>query len=160
MTTLSKNNGGGKLGTCLHCKATFPYRSNKKYCNPTCRQYGNRVQQNSTYSPTTASQIEETLHSARFLADMIYDLSPFDRLGAMKDLIDAARAGDSKLRRVLSSQYIRHLPEDQDWVRAYGSRENLTVSEMANRYCWRFWKANVTDVVYDRCEEPETGETT
>ena len=160
MPTLSKNNGEGKLGTCLHCKANFLYRSNKKYCDATCRQYRNRVQQNSESSPVTAREIEEILHSARALADFLYEHSPFERLGVMKDLIDEARAGNARLRRVLSNQYIRNLPKEHDWVRAYGSEENLTISEAANRYCWRFWKSNVTDVVYNRCEEPETGETT
>ena len=158
--TLSKKAYEGRLGTCLHCKSTFPQRSNKKYCSPKCRQYGNRVKQNSTNSPTTARDVEETLHSARALADLIYDLPTSEQLGFMRELIETARDGNTKLRRVLSNQYIRHLPEEQNWVRGHGSRENFTISEMANRYCWRFWKANVTDVVYGLCEEPETGETT
>jgi hypothetical protein len=158
--TLSKKAYEGRLGTCLHCKSTFPQRSNKKYCSPKCRQYGNRVKQNSTNSPTTARDVEETLHSARALADLIYDLPTSEQLGFMRELIESARDGNTKLRRVLSNQYIRHLPKEQDWVRGHGSRDNFTISEMANRYCWRFWKANVTDVVYGLCEEPETGETT
>lgn len=87
---------------------------------------------------------------------MLYNLPKGEQLGFMKKLVDDARAGNSKLRRILSNKYLRHPPKDAEWLYPYGC--HLTIAQSANRYCWRYWGANVTDVVYGRCEEPETGE--
>lgn len=92
------------------------------------------------------------------MADTLYDLPPFERLGHMKDLIDEARAGNAKLRKLLSNYRLRKPSQDEEWLYARGSRQYMTIAQAANAYCYCYWGTHVTDVVYDRCPEPETGE--
>ena len=92
------------------------------------------------------------------MADRLYDLPPFERLGHMKALIDEAREGNTKLRNLLSNYYLRHPNKSDEWLYARGSRKYMTIAQAANAYCWKFWGIHVTAVVYDRCDEPETGE--
>lgn len=94
------------------------------------------------------------------MADSYYNLPPFERLGHMKELVDEARGGNSKLRNLLSNYYLRHPSESDKWLHARGSRGYGTIAQAANAYCWRYWGTHVTDVVYNRCDEPETGEVT
>jgi hypothetical protein len=37
------------------------------------------------------------------------------------------------------------------------TRAYPTIAQAADRYCWKFWGHHVTDVVYDRCDEPDDG---
>ena len=76
----------------------------------------------------------------------------------MKELIDEARGGNTKLRNLLSNYYLRHPNKSDEWLYARGSRQYMTIAQAANAYCWKFWGTHVSDVVYDRCDEPETGE--
>ena len=152
------NTTGGGLATCLHCHSKMPCRANKKYCSDRCRQYGNRNKQNSQNSKGKARENYELFDTARLMADRFHDLPPFERLGHMKALIDEARGGNTKLRNLLSNYYLRHPNKPDEWLHARGSRQYMTIAQAANAYCWRFWGTHVTDVVYDRCDEPETGE--
>ena len=91
------------------------------------------------------------------MADRLYDLPPFERLGHMKELIDEARGGNTKLRNLLSNYYLRHPNKADRWLHARGNRQFFTIAQAANAYCWRYWGTHVSNVVYDRCDEPETG---
>lgn len=152
------NTDGGGLATCPQCLSQFPYRSNKKYCGATCRQYGNRNKQNSQDSRDKARENYELFDTARLMADRLYDLPPFERLGHLKELIDEARGGNTKLRNLLSNYYLRHPNKSDEWLHARGSRQYSTIAQAANAYCWEYWGTHVTDVAYNRCDEPETGE--
>jgi len=152
------NTTGGGLATCLHCHCEMSYRANKKYCSDQCRQYGNRSKQNSQSSPAKARQNYELFDTARLMADRLYDLPPFERLGHMKALIDEARGGNTQLRELLSNFRLRNPSNNERWLYARGSREYMTIAQAANAYCYRFWGTHVTNVVYDRCDEPEIGE--
>ena len=155
---MSDTKAGGGLATCLHCHSEMNYRPNKKYCSDKCRQNGNRNKQNSHSSRTKARENYELFDTARLMADKLYDLPPFERLGHMKALIDEARGGNSHLRNLLSNYYLRHPNKTDHWLHARGNRQYFTIAQAANVYCWKYWGTNVTDVVYDRCHEPHTGE--
>jgi len=95
----------------------------------------------------------------RRMADFLYSLPPEQRLGHMQGLISQAREGNTKLREVLSNWKLRHPhPEDEKYLFARGSRQYCTIAQAAQHYCKRFWKANVSDVVYCRVPDPPTGE--
>ena len=86
-------------------------------------------------------------------------MPPAQRLGYMKSLIDLARSGeDIRLRDILSNYKLLHPHPINDTHLFYrGNRVYLTIAQEASRYCKRFWKANVKDVVYGRAPEPPTG---
>ena len=93
------------------------------------------------------------------MAATLYSLPPSERLGHMKVLIDEARAGNTQLREILSNHKLLHPdPFGDVWLFYRRSRSYCTIAQAANNYCKRYWKANVSDVVYCRCKEPETGE--
>ena len=143
----------------LTCTNTFSPRGNaKKYCSPKCRQYGNRAKQNSLHSPTKARTNYELFETARRMADTLYGLPPFERLGYMKDLIDEARAGNTQLRELLTNYYLRNPPPECDYLYGQGKYFNYTIAQAANAYCWHFWGTHVNNVVRNKCDDPETGE--
>ena len=76
----------------------------------------------------------------------------------MKKLIDHARkGGDAQLRDILSNyKLLRPHPLEDRHLFHRRSRSYLTIAQAASRYCRRFWKADVREVVYGRA--PETGE--
>ena len=152
------NTCGGGLATCLHCRSEMTSRSNKKYCSDKCRQYGNRNKQNSANSSAVARRNYVLFDTARLMADRLYNLPPSERLGHIKALIDEARTGNTQLRELLSNHRLRNPSDSERWLHARGSRQYCTIAQAANAYCFRFWGTHVTDVVYDRCDEPETGE--
>lgn len=147
-----------EVGVCTNCGAEFPYRSNKIYCSKSCGRHARRPKQSSKHSPTKKLDNKRFFEEARFLAETMYDLPPFERLGFMKELIDQARAGDTRLRELLSNYKLRRANPHEAWWFPRGCREYCTISQAAQNYCRRFWKANVSDVVYCRVGEPETGE--
>ena len=155
---MSDTKAGGGLATCPQCHSEMSYRSNKRYCSDKCRQYGNRTKQNSANSPAVARRNYVLFDTARLMADRLYNLPPSERLGHMKALIDEAREGNTQLRELLSNYRLRNPSNNEKWLYARGSREYMTIAQAANAYCYRFWGTHVTNVVYDRCDEPEIGE--
>ena len=87
-------------------------------------------------------------------------MPPAERLGFVKDLIDHARAGgDTQLRDILSNFKLLHPnPREDLFLFFRGKSHHLTIAQVASRYCRRFWKADVREVVYGRAPEPPTGE--
>ena len=96
---------------------------------------GNRNKQNSQNSRGKARENYELFDTARLMADRLYDLPPFERLGHMKELIDEARGGNTKLRNLLSNYYIRHPSKADRWLHARGNRQFFTIAQAANAYC-------------------------
>ena len=146
---------------CQHCKNPFRYRKSKKYCCSNCRVYACRPQQNSYSSPAKRHKNLMLYDTAMRLAEMLYTLPPHQRLGFIKTLIDDARAGNTKLREILSNHQLRHPDPIKDRCLFYRrSRSYCTIAQAAQNYCKRFWCEDVTNVVYGRCPEPPTGEVT
>ena len=146
---------------CQYCKNPFIYRKSKKFCCSNCRVYACRPKQNSQCSPAKRRKNLMLYDTAMRLAEMLYSLPPHQRLGYMKTLIDKARAGDTKLRDILSNHTLRHPDPIKDrWLFYRGSRNYCTIAQAAQNYCKRFWHEDISDVVYCRCPEPPTGEVT
>lgn len=145
---------------CINCGTSFiASRKDKKYCSDNCRKDFSRLPQNSLSSPTKARKNAEFFDTARRMGERLYDLPPTARLGFMKELIDMARAGNTPLREILSNWKLRHPhPENDSWMFPRGRRSYSTIAQAAQAYCRKFWGANVDDVVYNRVDEPPTGE--
>ena len=152
--------GASKALFCCVCGATIQsQRSTKKYCGANCRQKANRNQQNSASSKTKARTNAELFDRAKRLAEELYASPPEKRLGFMQSLIAEARAGNTKLREVLTNQkLLRPNPIKEKHLFHRSDPTFCTIAQAAQYYCKRYWKANVADVAYNRVEEPEKGE--
>lgn len=96
--------------------------------------------------------------TAKRMAESLYSLPPFLRLGLMQEVIALARAGDPALRRILTHHLLLRPDQSSAWLfhrRAPASY--LTIAQAADRYCLRFWGHGVADVVMGRAPEPATG---
>ena len=152
--------GASKALFCCVCGTTIQsQRSTKKYCSANCRQKANRNQQNSASSKTTARTNAEFFDRAKRLAEELYALPPEKRLGFIQSLIAASRAGNTKLREVLTNQkLLRPNPIEGKHLFHRSEPTYCKIAQAAHYYCKRYWKANVANVAYNRVEEPETGE--
>jgi hypothetical protein len=148
-----------KLRLCKHCECQFEARrKDKVYCSTKCRVYSSRPIQNSEHSNAKKRKNAEFFDTALRMAERLYSLPPFERLGYLKDLIDEARSGNTKLREILSNYKLLHPhPKNEKWMFPRKSRAYSTIAQAAHGYCWLFWKADVYDVVYNRAPEPEDG---
>jgi len=152
-------NAGAGFTVCPGCGEPFPYRSNKRTCSARCRTKVNRTTQNGTESPSKRRQLIHRNDTAMVLAERLYSLPPCERLGYMQELIQRAREGDTWLREVLSNH--RLIKPNPIYDRKLFYRRNpeyRTISQAAQNYCKRFWKANVWEVVHNKVPEPPTGE--
>lgn len=154
------NEGASEALFCCVCGTTIQsQRTTKKYCSANCRQKANRNQQYSASSTTKARTNAEFFDRAKRLAEVLYTLPPEKRLGFMQQLIGEARAGNTKLREVLTNQkLLRPNPIEEKHLFHRSDPAYCTIAQAAQYYCKRFWKANVADVAYNRVEEPETWE--
>lgn len=153
------------LRACEDCQEPFtPRRKDQRYCSDRCRK--NRSQKarrrdvpvNSTFSPSKRQDNRRLFGSAARYAEMLYSKSPGERLGFMKGLIDAARAGDKRLRQILTNQYILNAGPDQPWLFFPRPEGYYTITQAADRYCQMYWGASVADVINGGLPEPPTGE--
>lgn len=148
-----------KLRLCKHCECQFEARrKDMVYCSANCRVYASRSIQNSQNSPTKRRTNYELFDTAILMGDRLYSLPPFERLGYIKGLIDNARSGNTKLREILSNYKLLHPdPENERWMLPRRCPEYSTIAQAAHLYCWKFWCADVRDVVYCRVPEPDDG---
>lgn len=158
---------GGGPATCPHCEREFmPRRKDMRFCHPNCRKAHSRGPQNSRHSRSKARHNAEFFETARRMGETLYSLPPQERLGHMKGLIDEARGsseysrqGNTQLRAILSNHKLIHPnPVSEFWLFPRSSWAYCTIAQAAQRYCKRYWHADVADVVYCRVDEPDTGE--
>lgn len=144
---------------CEHCGAAYEARrSTKRFCSDTCRVYANRPLQNAYNSPTKRRKDAEFFDAALRIGEALYALPLDQQLGYMQNLITQARNGDSKLRQILTNhKLLKPNPVRELWLFPYGTPMYCTIAQAAKRYCWKFWEADVSDVVYCRVAEPPTG---
>ena len=146
---------------CPKCNKLVTGRPNKIYCSSNCRKRDNEFTRNSFCSVTKRRENTEFFYRAVRLSESYYTLPPAERLGFVKDLIDYARGSkdDAQIRDILSNYKLLHPNPREDFFLFYrGKPHHLTIAQVAARYCKRFWKANVREVVYGRAPEPPTGE--
>jgi len=149
-----------KEGVCAHCRKTFSYRPNKRFCSSNCRKRNNEGIKNSVFSLAKRRENGEFFERSLRLAEVVYSAPPYERLGIMKDLIAEARTGeDRQLMDILTNQkLLRPNPAHETWLFYKGQRSYCTIAQAANNYCKRFWKADARAVIYEKIPEPPTGE--
>lgn len=96
---------------------------------------------------------------ARRMAERLYSLPPFQRLGLIREVIALARAGNPALRRLLTHHLLLRPDPNPSWLfHRRAPAVYLTIAQAADRYCRRFWGHRVADVVSGRAPEPPSGE--
>ena len=106
---------------CPNCGTLFPYRSNKTYCSPRCRDAAKKrkarrkAPANAGHSYTKARQQHEKFELAERMAERLYSMPPRDRLGYLESIIRLARDGHSpRVRDILTTpQLIRPNPQNR-----------------------------------------------
>lgn len=154
------------VGVCSRCGTEFPYRSNKKFCSPSCRkassQEGARAKApaNAKHSRAVKREQYRTYELAGLLADNLYALPPFERLGYLEDLVQQARSGaHPRLRRILTNPQLIRPDPNKRFLFPRRCPAYCTIAQAANRYCmWSPWQAGVASVVRGKVPEPDTGE--
>ena len=154
------------VAVCANCHQTFERRRKDQiYCGARCRKASHQKAdrklhpKNSKCSPTTWRKNMEFFDTAARLAEELYSKPPSERLGHMKDLVDRARAGNTKLREILTNPIL--LKPDRKSKRLFHRRcpvSYYTIAQAADRYCRKFWKSGVVKVVRGIAPEPPTGE--
>lgn len=161
-TKQSKSNDA----SCAHCGKSFRRaRRNQVHCSPRCRkahsQKTRRMENpiNSRTSPTKRRREQEFFELSLRIAERLYGLPVGERLGFMQNLIEEARMGNTAMREILSNRYLLKANRSKPYLfhrrcpSAY-----FTIAQAAERYCRKFWRASVRDVVYGLAPEPPTGE--
>ena len=135
------------------------------FCSPNCRksdfQKKDRRQhpRNSSHCPTKARDNYELFGSAVNLAEMYYTTPPLERLQVLKEVVDSARAGNTKMRSLLINKRILYPEKGETRMYYRRDRRNYrTIAQLADAYCKRLWGHGVKDVVYSNVPEPPTGE--
>lgn len=147
---------------CPHCGEEFsPKRTNQNYCIPTCQKNGSRGSRKIADSNEERHRSSRHYNRARGLAFELYTRPLHLRLGFMAELIEAARDHDAQLRSILTDPILLSAGrEDKGLFHRRAPLTYKTISQAAHAYCRKFWGHGVKDVVYKRCPDPETGEST
>ena len=156
---LIDENAGSAQRFCPKCNTQLEGRPNKRFCSSNCRKRYAEPTRNAKFSPTKHRESVEFFDRALRLAEIVYTTPPFERLGLVKQLIDAARYGEDKhLRDILSNRYLLQAHPYREPHLFYRRRRSyLTIAQIARNYCKRFWHADVKEVVYGRAPEPDDG---
>jgi len=112
---------------CKHCKVSIAGRSNKIFCSANCRKRSSEGNKNSFVSYEKKNHNMRLFDSATRIAEMYFQMSPFERLGLMREYIILARQGNGKMREVLSNEDVLkllreidvHLHDGSDVMSAY-----------------------------------------
>lgn len=138
---------------CPTCgKGFVPRRKDARFCRPLCQQKSSRGPRTIKDSHAERDRNRRHYSRARELADDLYSLPPGQRLGYMRELIAAAREGNTDLRAILTDKAV------MCGSSRYTPKGRLTIAQAADRYCRAFWGHDVKAVVYGKAPEPPTGE--
>jgi predicted nucleic acid-binding Zn ribbon protein len=152
--------------TCPHCGDEFPFRSNKKFCSPSCRKLSAQRDQrkkqpvNATNSPDEKRKQHEVFELAARMAETLYSMPPFQRLGYIEEVVQLARSGNCpRVRQILTMPALIRPNPDKKHLFPRGCRSYCTISQAADRYCLISpWNSGVAAVVRGKVSEPPTGE--
>ncbi len=158
--------GTEQLSVCPACNETFNRkRSNQKFCSPKCRKNNYQLRdrkenpKNAQNSPDVKRTNMQQRERASYLAELFYSKPPSERLGFVKELVDAARNGDASLKSILTDpRLLRASPDEKRMFHRKAPQSYRTISQAANAYCKQFWGASVGPVVRGEVPEPPTGE--
>lgn len=155
-----------RTSVCPNCAATFPYRSNKRFCSPKCRKNRSQLARrraqpvNAANSTATKRDQHRDFELAARMAETLYRLHPEERLGYIEEVLQLARSGTCpQLRRILTMPALIRPDPQKKHLFFRGSPAYCTISRAADRYCRSSpWRASVVDVVRGVVSEPPTGE--
>lgn len=146
---------------CPRCGAAFKPRSNKTYCTNKCAKAATR---NQSRGPRSRSRDERYRNYRAFdllgrLNERYYGTPPGERLGLLKNWLDAARFGQTSLGCVLANPEF-FAPKDEDKRRVCFRRNRCypPVSFLADHYCRTLLGCRVWEWVNGNAKEPRTGE--
>ena len=95
--------------TCPECGAIFPARSNKRFCSASCRKASSQKKRraktpvNATHSKQCRRDQHELFNLAMRMAETLYTMPPFERLGYLEEIVQLARSGRcKKTKKVLT----------------------------------------------------------
>lgn len=136
--------------TCPVCTINFvPKRSNQKYCAKSCQNNASRDSREHEYIARNKMHYIR----ARDLAELVYSAPVNQRLGIMKNILEAAREHDATLRNILTDPTFLKASHDDKYLfhrRAPGSYK--TISQAANAYCKKFYGLSVQKYLRDGFE--------
>jgi hypothetical protein len=145
---------------CKHCKVSIAGRSNKIFCSANCRKRSSEGNKNSFVSYEKKNHNMRLFDSATRIAEMYFQMSPFERLGLMREYIILARQGNGKMREVLSNEFLMDCKNDYgNPFRGKRGKSYGSLAQACETYCQYFWNASARDVVYKIVAEPEDGVT-
>lgn len=145
--------------TCIHCGVVFvAQRSTAKFCGPTCRKGQSRSETQPTLrgSPTKRRENIELFGYHYDLSATYYALQPADRPVWLRNLIERARQGDTKVKRVLTNRVFLR-PREYAIGKATYSEHLPTVAQEAHTLCKYMWNAGV-EYVIDHPDHPTHAE--
>lgn len=156
----------GAPAICPACKVQFAARrTNQKYCSDNCRkayyQAKDRAKnpKNSQNSKWVKRANTEFFDRAMRYSEELYSIPPDQRLNFINSLVEQARAGNVKLRQMLSHKILLNAsPEEENYFwRQCHAYPNI--AQVANNYCRKSWGANVRQVVYCKIDGPSERQT-
>lgn len=131
----------GKQTECPGCGHHFiPGRSNQEYCSRHCQKQSTQNTGRGFRHLENFARDELEAVRARDLREMLYGAPPSQRLGIMKDIIDAAYY-DSGLRNILTRP---ELLSDSPYS---AGRGHMNIAKAADAYCKRFLQMSVRSYV-------------
>lgn len=154
--------------TCPECGVNFPYRSNKTFCSKRCckassqRARRKELPANAANSRSIRRDQHEVFELAMRMAERLYSMPPFERLGYLEEIIQLARNRQCPMiKKILTMpKLIRPNPNDKHLFYR-GCPSYCTISQAADLYCRMSpWNAGVAAVVRGEVPEPPTGEIT
>lgn len=152
--------------TCRNCGTAFPFRSNKTSCSASCRKALSQRERRKALPVNAANygsirrEQHEVFELAMRMAESLYSMPPFDRLGYLEEVVQLARTGQSpKIRKILTMPTLLRPSPDKKHLFYRGCRGHCTMSQAADRYCRMSpWNAGVVQVVRGEVPDPPTGE--
>ncbi|UWQ03974.1 hypothetical protein [Aliiroseovarius crassostreae] len=130
------------LKVCPKCQTQFqPARRNQRYCNRQCQKNAARGPRQTENARMTSQHYTRALD----LAHMVYSKPIFERLGAMKDILDCV-PHDAGLRRILRDPTLlcaNPFFEHRYFVRG----RDKTISQAANAYTQKFFGVSIVTYV-------------
>lgn len=147
---------------CARCARPFvDTRPDRRFCGSACRKaaYRDEVRARDpelmVKKPTQVRRTFEKTESMEAIRQCYLERC---RLGAqegdafLEELIEGARAGNAKLREVLTNRLLRSPRRGDRIPQMKRYREVKTLGEIANEYTWRVWGCSIMDAVHDRVE--------
>jgi hypothetical protein len=139
-----------KSTTCTMCGASFcARRSTAKYCNATCRKAASRggTPENRRTSPSQCRREDEFFDLHMLLCETYYGLPPADRPAYLEFLVDRARAGENKIKRILTNLYLLKASKCSRVYNLRASRNYPTIAQEASRFTRDIWGVSIKDAV-------------